>query len=314
MITFALRRLLATIPTLLVVTLLVFGLVRLLPGDPARLMLGESANPQAIAELRSQMGLDRPIMVQYAAWLADVVRLDLGRSLVDNASVSRIIGQKLPTTIELSLLSMLVALVLAVPAGTLGAVKRGTPVDSAVTVFALAGISLPNFFLGILLIFFFSVQLRWVPASGYVGLFEDPVRNLSLMALPAITIGVGLGAILTRYLRASLIETLSQDYVRTALAKGVPGLAVITRHALRNALIPVITAFGLQLGTLLGGAIITEQIFSIPGFGRLLVDAVSTRDLPVIQGVVLIAAVAVFLVSFVVDLLYAAADPRITYS
>jgi peptide/nickel transport system permease protein len=313
-ITFALRRLLATIPTLLVVTLLVFGLVRMLPGDPARLMLGESANPQAIAELRSQMGLDRPIMVQYGAWLADVVRLDLGRSLVDNASVSRIIGQKLPTTIELALLSMLVALVLAVPAGTIGAVKRGTPVDSAVTVFALAGISLPNFFLGILLIFFFSVQLRWVPASGYVGLFEDPVRNLSLMILPAITIGVGLGAILTRYLRASLIETLSQDYVRTALAKGVPGLAVITRHALRNALIPVITAFGLQLGTLLGGAIITEQIFSIPGFGRLLVDAVSTRDLPVIQGVVLIAAVAVFLVSFVVDLLYAAADPRITYS
>jgi len=313
-ITFALRRLLATVPTLLVVTLLVFGLVRLLPGDPARLMLGESANPQAIAELRSQMGLDRPILVQYAAWLADVVRLDLGRSLVDNASVSRIIGQKLPTTIELSLLSMLVALVLAVPAGTIGAVKRGTPIDGAVTVFALAGISLPNFFLGILLIFFFSVQLRWVPASGYVGLFDDPVRNLSLMALPAITIGVGLGAILTRYLRASLIETLNQDYVRTALAKGVPGLAVVTRHALRNALIPVITAFGLQLGTLLGGAIITEQIFSIPGFGRLLVDAVSTRDLPVIQGVVLIAAVAVFLVSFVVDLLYAAADPRITYS
>jgi peptide/nickel transport system permease protein len=314
LITFALRRLLATVPTLLVVTLLIFGLVRLLPGDPARLMLGEMANPQAIAELRSQMGLDRPILVQYVAWLADVGRLDLGRSLVDNASVSRIIGQKLPTTIELSLLSMLVAMVLAVPAGTIGAVKRGTRVDDVVTVFALAGISLPNFFLGILLIFFFSVQLRWVPASGYVGLLDDPVRNLSLMVLPAITIGVGLGAILTRYLRASLLETLSQDYVRTAIAKGVPGIAVITRHALRNAMIPVITAFGLQLGTLLGGAIITEQIFSIPGFGRLLVDAVSTRDLPVIQGVVLIAAIAVFLVSFVVDLLYAAADPRITYS
>jgi len=314
LITFALRRLLATVPTLLVVTLLVFGLVRLLPGDPARLMLGESANPQAIAELRTQMGLDRPIMVQYGAWLADVARLDLGRSLVDNASVSRIIGQKLPTTIELSVLSMLVALLLAVPAGTISAVQRGKPLDSAVTLFALTGISLPNFFLGILLIFFFSVQLRWVPASGYVSLLDDPVRNLSLMVLPAITIGVGLGAILTRYLRASLLETLSQDYVRTALAKGVPGLAVIARHALRNAMIPVITAFGLQLGTLLGGAIITEQIFSIPGFGRLLVDAVSTRDLPVIQGVVLVAALAVFLVSFIVDLLYAAADPRITYS
>lgn len=314
MIRFALRRLLATIPTLLVVTLLVFGLVRLLPGDPARLMLGESANPQAIAELRTAMGLDRPIAVQYLAWLGDIVRFDLGRSLVDNTSVSRIIATKLPTTIELAVLSMVVALALAIPAGTISAVRRGGTVDGAVTVFALAGISLPNFFLGILLIYLFSVNLRWVPASGYVGLFDDPARNLSLMVLPAITIGVSLGAVLTRYLRSSLVETLSQDYVRTALAKGVPGVMVVLRHGLRNAMIPVITAFGLQLGTLLGGAIITEQIFSIPGFGRLIVDAVSTRDLPVIQGVVLIAAVAVFLVSFVVDLLYAAADPRIAYS
>ena len=314
MIQFALRRLLATIPTLLVVTLLVFGLVRLLPGDPARLMLGESANPQAIAELRTAMGLDRPIAVQYLAWLGDIVRFDLGRSLVDNTSVSRIIATKLPTTIELAVLSMVVALALAIPAGTISAVRRGGTVDGAVTVFALAGISLPNFFLGILLIYLFSVNLRWVPASGYVGLFDDPARNLSLMVLPAITIGVSLGAVLTRYLRSSLVETLSQDYVRTALAKGVPGVMVVLRHGLRNAMIPVITAFGLQLGTLLGGAIITEQIFSIPGFGRLIVDAVSTRDLPVIQGVVLIAAVAVFLVSFVVDLLYAAADPRIAYS
>lgn len=314
MIKFALRRLLATIPTLLVVTLLVFGLVRLLPGDPARLMLGESANPQAIAELRTAMGLDRPIAVQYVAWLGDIARFDLGRSLVDNTSVSRIIATKLPTTIELAVLSMLVALALAIPAGTMSAVRRGGSVDGVVTVFALAGISLPNFFLGILLIYVFSVNLRWVPASGYVSLFDDPVRNLSLMVLPAITIGVSLGAVLTRYLRSSLVETLSQDYVRTALAKGVPGALVVVRHGLRNAMIPVITAFGLQLGTLLGGAIITEQIFSIPGFGRLIVDAVSTRDLPVIQGVVLIAAIAVFVVSFVVDLLYAAADPRIAYS
>jgi len=277
-------------------------------------MLGESANPQAIAELRTAMGLDRPIAVQYAAWLGDIARLDLGRSLVDNTSVSRIIATKLPTTIELAVLSMLVALALAIPAGTISAVRRGGTVDGVVTVFALAGISLPNFFLGILLIYVFSVNLRWVPASGYVSLLDDPARNLSLMILPAITIGVSLGAVLTRYLRSSLVETLSQDYVRTALAKGVPGVMVVIRHGLRNAMIPVITAFGLQLGTLLGGAIITEQIFSIPGFGRLIVDAVSTRDLPVIQGVVLIAAIAVFLVSFVVDLLYAAADPRIAYS
>jgi peptide/nickel transport system permease protein len=314
LILFALRRLITTIPTLFIVTLLVFGLVRFLPGDPARLMLGEAANPQAIAELREQMGLNRSIPEQYALWLGAIVQGDMGRSLVDNTPVTRIIATKLPTTIELSLLSMLVALLLAIPAGTISAIYRGRPLDNLVTLFSLTGISLPNFFLGILLIYFFSVQLRLIPASGYVSLFQDPARNLTLMILPAVTIGFSLGAVLTRYLRASLLESLSQDYVRTAVSKGVSGLRLIVKHGLRNAIIPVITAFGLQLGTLLGGAIITEQIFSIPGFGRLLVDAVSTRDLPVIQGVVLVAAVAVFLVSFLVDIIYAAADPRITYS
>ncbi len=314
MIGFALRRLVTTIPTLFIVTLLVFGLVRFLPGDPARLMLGEYATPQAVAELREEMGLNRPIPTQYAIWLTDVLRGDLGNSLVDNTPVTRLILTKLPTTVELAVLSMLVALLIAVPAGTISAIYRGKPLDTAVTLGSLVGISLPNFFLGILLIFAFSVQLRWVPASGFVSLAEDPLRNLSLMIMPAITLGTGLGAILTRYLRTSLLETLNQDYIRTASAKGVPNRGVIFRHGLRNAMIPVITTFGLQLGTLLGGAIITEQIFSIPGFGRLLVDAVATRDLPVVQGVVLMAAIAVFLVSFFVDILYAAADPRIKYS
>lgn len=314
MILFALRRLVTTIPTLFIVTLLVFGLVRLLPGDPARLMLGEAANPQAIAELREQMGLNQSIIAQYGIWIGSMARGNMGRSLVDNTPVTRIILTKLPTTIELALLSMLVALLLAVPAGTISAVYRGGWLDNFVTVFSLTGISLPNFFLGILLIFFFSVRLRWVPASGYVSLFQNPVRNLTLMILPAITLGFSLGAVLTRYLRASLLETLSQDFVRTAVSKGVSKGNIIIKHGLRNAMIPVITAFGLQLGTLLGGAIITEQIFSIPGFGRLLVDAVSTRDLPIIQGVVLVAAVAAFFVSFLVDIVYAAADPRITYT
>lgn len=314
MIQFAVRRLLATIPTLLVVTLLVFALVRLLPGDPARLLLGEEATPQALRELRHSLGLDRPVAAQYGSWLLGALRFDFGQSLQDHASVGALIADKLPTTLELAALSMLIALLVALPAGLASARAPGGALDRLITVFALSGISLPTFFLGILLIYLFSVRLAWVPASGYVSLAENPARNLTLMILPAVTLGVGSAAVLTRFLRASLVEVLSQDYVRTARAKGVASRLVVLRHALRNALIPVLTAFGLQLGGLLGGAVITEQIFSVPGFGRLLVEAVFTRDLPVIQGVVLTSAVAVFAVSFLVDLAYGAVDPRIRYA
>lgn len=313
MIQFALRRLLSTLPTLLVVTVLVFAMVRLLPGDPARLLLGEEATPQALAELRRSLGLDQPLPVQYFSWLFDALSLDLGRSVKDNASVAGLIADKLPTTAELALLSMGLALLIALPAGLISALNPGGLTNRLVTLVSLGGISIPNFFLGILLIYVFSVQLAWIPASGYVPFSEDPWRNLSLMILPAVTLGTASAAVLTRYLHASMAETLTQDYVRTARAKGVTGYNVIVRHGLRNALIPVITVFGLQLGGLLGGAVITEQIFSVPGFGRLLVDAVFTRDLPVIQGMVLVSAVLVFAVSFLVDLAYAAADPRIRY-
>lgn len=314
MLVFALRRLLSAIPTLLIVTLLVFGMVKLLPGDPARLMLGEEATPQALTELRHSMGLDRPLSQQYVGWLGSVLHLDFGTSLKDNTSVGSLIADKLPVTIELAVFSMLISLLIALPAGLLSALRRGSWVDQGVTLLALSGISLPNFFLGILLIYLFSIRLAWIPASGYTSLLENPARNLLLLLLPAVTLGVHSGAVLTRYLRSSLSETLMQDYVRTAHAKGLPARRVTLKHALRNALIPFLTVFGLQLGGLLGGAVITEQIFSIPGFGRLLVDAVFTRDLPVIQGMVLVSAVAVFLVSFLVDLGYAAADPRIRYS
>nr|WP_281416253.1 ABC transporter permease [Deinococcus aestuarii] len=208
---------------------------------------------------------------------------------------------------------MLISLLIALPAGILGAMRQNSWVDRLLTLLALSGISLPSFFLGILLIYLFSIRLAWIPASGYVPFLEDPGRNLLLLLLPAVTLGVPTAAVLTRYLRSSMLEVMTQDYVRTAHAKGVTGGRVMFKHGLRNALIPVITAFGLQLGGLLGGAVITEQIFSVPGFGRLLVDAVFTRDLPVIQGVVLVSAVAVFLVSFLVDLAYAAVDPRIRY-
>jgi peptide/nickel transport system permease protein len=310
---FALRRLLSSIPTLLIVTLLVFAMVKLLPGDPARLILGQEATPQALAELRRSLGLDRSLPEQYLSWLVSAVQLDFGTSLTDNSSVGRLIAQKLPVTLELAVFAMLISMLISLPAGILSAVRRNTWIDRALTLFALSGISLPNFFLGILLIYLFSIRLAWIPASGYTSLLENPGRNLLLLVLPAITLGIGSAAVLTRYLRSSLSETLAQDYVRTAHAKGLPAGRVISKHALKNALIPFLTAFGLQLGGLLGGAVITEQIFSIPGFGRLLVDAVFTRDLPVIQAVVLVSAVAVFLVSFLVDLGYAAVDPRIRY-
>ncbi|GAA4003881.1 ABC transporter permease [Deinococcus rubellus] len=313
MAVFALRRLLSAIPTLLIVTLIVFAMVKLLPGDPARLILGQEATPQALSELRRSLGLDRPLPQQYFSWLTSAMRLDFGTSLTDNSSVSRLIAQKLPVTLELSLFAMLISLLISLPAGILSAVRRNTWIDRGLTLLALSGISLPNFFLGILLIYLFSIRLAWIPASGYTSLLENPGRNLLLLLLPAVTLGVGSAAVLTRYLRSSLSETLNQDYVRTAHAKGLTARQVISKHALKNALIPFLTAFGLQLGGLLGGAVITEQIFSIPGFGRLLVDAVFTRDLPVIQGVVLVSAVAVFLVSFLVDLGYAAVDPRIRY-
>lgn len=313
MLSLALRRLLSTVPTLLIVTLLVFAMVKLLPGDPARLILGQEATPQALAELRASLGLNRPLPVQYFSWLGDLLHFDLGLSLTDRSSVSALILQKLPVTLELAVFAMLISLTIALPAGIFSALRRGSWVDQALTLFALSGISLPNFFLGILLIYLFSIKLAWIPASGYTDFFEDPGRNLLLLVLPAITLGVNSAAVLTRYLRASLSETLTQDYVRTAHAKGISTARVTTKHALRNALIPFITVFGLQLGGLLGGTIITEQIFSIPGFGRLMVEAVFTRDLPVIQGVVLVSAAAVFLVSFLVDLSYAAVDPRVRY-
>ncbi len=313
MLPFALRRLLSALPTLFIVTIMVFVMVRVLPGNPARLLLGEESTPALVAALTKELGLDQPLPVQYLTWIGGVVRGDLGRSLRDNTSITALILEKLPTTLELAFLAMLLALLIALPAGVFTASRRGGFADGAVTVLALSGISLPNFFLGILLIYFFSVRLGWIPPSGYVTPGENLWQNLRLMLMPAFTLALGTAGALTRFLRGSMLEVLGQDYVRTAKAKGVPDSGVLYRHALRNAMIPVLTIFGLQLGALLGGAVISEQIFSIPGFGRLIVDAVFTRDFPVVQGIVLVSASAIFLVSFLVDMLYASVDPRIRY-
>jgi len=312
-IPYLLRRLVEALPTLFLVSVVVFFLTRILPGDPVRLLLGEEPDPKVAEEVRRSLGLDRPLLVQYASWLWNLFQGDLGRSIKDGTPVARLILEKLPTTLELATLAMLVALAIGLPSGVVAAVRRGTWLDGLVTSTSLMGVSVPNFFLGIMLIYLFSLRLGWVPPSGYVELWIDPKRNLLLMVLPAVTLGTALAGAIARFTRNSLLEVLSQDYIRTAKAKGVSSAAVVLKHGLRNAAIPIVTVLGLQLGGLLGGAVVTEQIFSIPGFGRLVVDAVFTRDFTVLQGVVLTSALAVFVVNTAVDVLYALIDPRIRY-
>ena len=313
MLRFALNRALTAIPTLLIVTLMVFGIQRALPGDPATILAGEQQDPQVIAYLRERYRLDDPVPVQYVAWLGQVARGDLGTSLRTHQPVAQLIVQKLPVTVELALLSLLVAVVVAIPAGVIAAVRKGGAADVGATVFALSGLSLPNFWLGIMLILLFSVQLKWLPASGYVPFFEDPVENLRRMVMPAFVLGTGLAAVLMRQMRSAMLEVLKQDFVRTARAKGARRWAVVVRHAMRNALLPVVTVLGLQLGALLSGAVLTEQVFTIPGFGKLVVDAVFNRDYAVVQGVVLFTATAYIGINLVVDVLYALLNPKIAF-
>lgn len=312
MFQYALSRLISFIPTLVVVTVIIFTLVRLLPGDPASIILGEAASPQAVTELRHQLGLDRSWPQQYLSWMGSLLRFDLGVSY-RNLRVVDLLKEKLPTTLELALLAMLVSILIALPAGIVSALRPNSLLDRVITFLALSGISVPTFFTGIVLIFVFSVNLAWIPASGYVALWENPAKNLQLMILPAFTLGSFSAAVLTRFLRAGLHDVMTQDYIRTAKAKGLSFSGVVWQHAIRNALIPAVTVLGLQLGGLLGGAVITEQIFSIPGIGNMLITAVLSRDIYVVQAAVVCSAVLVFVVSFLVDLAYAWIDPRIRY-
>lgn len=311
MLLFVTRRLLTAVPTLIIVTIMVFGIQRLLPGDPALILAGEQQDPEVIAYVRERYRLDDPIPVQYLAWLGQVVRGDLGQSLRTQQPVSELIWQKLPVTAELALLSMLFAVLIALPVGLIAAVYKNTLIDYVSTIFALSGLSLPNFWLGIMLILLFSVHWNLLPASGYVEFGRDPLGNLQRMVMPAFVLGTGLAAVLVRQLRGSLLEVLKQDYVRTAAAKGLRKRRVVLRHALRNALIPVVTILGLQLGALLSGAVLTEQVFTIPGFGKLIVDAVFNRDYAVVQGVVLFTSVAYIAINLLVDVTYALINPRI---
>lgn len=311
MIVFLGRRLLLAIPTLFLVTIIVFSVQRLLPGDPALALAGEDRDPAVIAFIREKYRLNDPLPIQYAAWMGNVLRGDLGESIRTRLPVTEVILQKLPVTVELAALSGLLAILLAVPAGTIAAVRRGTVVDYAATAVSLSGVSIPNFWLGIMLILLISVQLRLLPSTGYVDPFVDPLGNLARMVMPAFVLGTGLAGILMRQTRSSLLEVLTQDYVRTARSKGLGERVVIYRHALRNALIPVITVFGLQVGALLSGVVLTEQVFGIPGFGRFIVEAVFTRDYPAVQGLVLFTATAYILVNLLVDVAYSIVNPRI---
>jgi peptide/nickel transport system permease protein len=307
---FLLKRLGAIIPTLFFVSVIIFGLQQLLPGDPAIAMAGEERDPEVIKFLRGKFHLDEPLPVRYGYWLKGVMHGDLGESVRIQRPVTQLIVEKLPVTIELAALAMAIALVIGITAGIVSAVYKDTWVDYAANVFALWGLSTPNFWLGILFILLFAVRLGWLPASGYVSPLEDLKGNLAAMILPAFVLGNALAAVLMRHTRSAMLQVLSSDYVRTARAKGLDERVVILRHALRNALIPVVTLTALQLGELLSGAVLTEQVFSIPGFGKLIVDAVFNRDYSVVQGVVLFTATAYIVLNLLADVAYVLINPR----
>jgi peptide/nickel transport system permease protein len=311
MLEYLAKRLATIVPTLIFVSMLVFGLQQLLPGDPAKMLAGEEQDPTVIAYLQQKLHLDEPLPVRYAYWMRGVLRGDLGESLRTHEPVLDLVLQKLPVTLELAALAFGIALLIGIPAGIVSAVARGTGWDWAANVFALWGISTPNFWLGILLILLFSVQLGWLPASGYVSPFEDLSANLAAMIMPAFVLGNAIAAVLMRHTRSAMLQVMAADYVRTARAKGLVEPVVVLKHALRNALTPVITLGALELGTLLSGAVLTEQVFTIPGFGKLVVDAVFNRDYQVVQGVVLVTASAYILLNLLADLAYFAVNPRL---
>jgi len=308
---FLVRRALISVVTLLLISLIVFTGVRMIPGDPARVMAGTDADAAGLEEIRQKYGLNDPVAVQYLRWLGLMLRGDLGESIRTREPVVWTVARKLPITIELTACALLVALAIAIPAGVFSALRRNTAWDFLVNAISLCGISVPSFWLGIMLILLLAVRLGWLPASGWVPPWPNPLDNLLRMAMPAFVLGAGLAAVLMRQTRNSMIEVLSADYIRTAYAKGLARRAVVFRHAIRNGLIPVVTILGLQMGALMGGAVVTEQIFVVPGFGRLIVEAVFTRDYPLVQGVVLITASSYVLINLLVDVSYTLLNPRI---
>ncbi len=313
---YILRRLLQMVPVLFLVSIIAFSIILLLPGDPALAILGpdRARDSQAYETLRQELGLNRSIPVQYASWLGRILTGDLGNSAHYQAPVTLLIAQSIGPTVQLALTAMLIALLISVPIGIISAARPGSWLDIVGTTFALSGVAIPNFLLGILLILLFALVLRVLPSGGYVPITQNPVESLRLMLLPAFALGAGLSAILMRQIRSAMLEVLSQDYVTTARAKGLNRRTVVLRHALANALIPVVTVIGVQIGRLMGGTVVIETIFTIPGMGKLAVNSIFFRDFPVVQAVVLILGAAVLLSNLITDLLYGVIDPRVRYS
>jgi peptide/nickel transport system permease protein len=311
MLNYLMQRLATIVPTLFFVSILIFGLQQLLPGDPAMILAGEERDPTVIAHLHEKLHLDEPLPIRYLYWAGGVLKGDLGESVRIQKPVLDLIVEKLPVTLELALLAIIIAVAIGVTAGIVSAVAKNTVWDYAANVFALWGLSTPNFWLGIMLILLFSVTLGWLPASGYVSPFEDLKGNLAAMIMPAFVLGNAIAAVLMRHTRSAMLQVLSSDYVRTARAKGLDERVVVLKHALRNALTPVITLGALEFGTLLSGAVLTEQVFTIPGFGKLIIDAVFNRDYLVVQGVVLCTATAYITLNLLADLAYFLVNPRL---
>jgi len=305
------NRLLMLIPTLFVVSIVVFGLQKLLPGDVAIALAGEDKDPTVIAEIRAQYHLNQPILTQYALWLGNVARGDLGRSMRNQVSVVELIRTKLPATMMLSAIAMAWALAIGVPTGIVSALRKGSWLDYLSNVVGLAGLSVPPFWLGLMLILLVSVDLGWLPASGYVSPFENLGECIRSLLMPSFVLGINVAGVIMRHTRSAMLTAMSADYIRTARAKGLKRHIIVVRHGFRNALVPLITISALQLGALLSGAVLTEQVFTIPGFGRLIVDSVYNRDYSVVQGVVLTTATIYMLLNLLADLAYAVADPRV---
>jgi peptide/nickel transport system permease protein len=310
MLAFLGRRILIAIPTIILISIFVFAMQHLLPGDPVLAMAGEDRNPEVLEYLREKYRLNDPIPVQYFHWIGNALQGDLGISLRTNQPVLELIGEKLPVTIQLAVMALIIAMVIGIPAGVLSAYKKGTWIDWVANTVALSGLSVPNFWLGIMLILLVSVKLGWLPASGYLPLSEDPIQSIKTMLMPAFVLGTAIAATLMRHTRSAMLGVLKSDYVRTARAKGLKERVVLVKHALRNALVPIVTVTTLLFGELLAGAVLTEQIFTIPGFGKLVVDAVFNRDYAVVQGIVLCTGIAFIAMNILADAAYRVLNPR----
>jgi peptide/nickel transport system permease protein len=313
---YALRRVVAIVPMLVVISIVVFTIIQITPGDPARIYIGEQsrASPEYLEQVRKDLGLDQPLYVQYLRWLQRTLRGDFGTSTITRQPVGQLLIDAAPKTLYLSAVTLLVAMAVGIPCGVMSAVRRNSRLDLVLTLLATFGVAMPSFWLAVLLILLFAVQLGWLPAFGFANPLEDPLGSLKLMILPALTLGLSMCAAIMRQLRSSMLNVLSAEYMKTARAKGLGELVVIRRHAIRNALIPVVTIIGVQATVLISGTVITETIFTIPGLGRLAVEAITAKDYPVLMGTMLVVTVGVLVVNLLVDLSYGLLDPRIRYS